>query len=156
MFLFHRHCRTAASALFALAALGAAPGASFAQGAMGVEALALERRSAELRRLRAEQRRGVERGMAHAQMPDTMYASTPDPAPPPHSVPLDVKRPDAPASSAAPLPRTAASPGHRIPLFVSASGASGYEGLVRLINRSAVGEEVRIEGFDDGGCAAVR
>ena len=148
MSLVHRRCRAVASALLALAALGAAPCASYAQGTMGVEAL--ERRSAELQRLRGEQRRSVARSMAHAQMPDTMYASTPDRAPPPHAVPLDVKRPVAPASSA---PRLAASPGHRIPLLVSAGGASGYEGLVRLINRSERAGEVRIEAFDDAGTA---
>ena len=149
MSLVHRHCRAVASALLALAALGAAPCASSAQGAMGAEARALERRTVELRRLRTEQRRSVERGIAHAQMPDTMYASTPDPAPPPHAVPIEVKRPGAPERSASLVP--APSPGHRLPLLVSASGASGYEGVVRLINRSGVGGEVRIEGYDDAG-----
>ena len=147
MSLVHRHCRVVASAVLALAALGVSPGVVFSQGTMGVEALALERRSAEVQRLGTERRRGVERAMAHAQMPDTMYASTPDRAPPPHAVPLEVKRPVAPAPLAAPSARS----GHRIALFVSAGGASGYEGLVRLINRSAVGGEVRIEGFDDAG-----
>ena len=90
--------------------------------------------------------------MAHAQMSDTMYASTPDPAPPPHSVPLDVKRPRPPsASGGRPAPRSAPSPGHRIALLVSASGASEYEGVVRLINRSDASGAVRIEGFDDAG-----
>ena len=82
-----------------------------------------------------------------------MYASTPDRAPPPHAVPLDVKRPGPPAPLASPVPAPppAAPPGHRIPLFVSASGASGSQGVARLINRSAVGGEVRIEGYDDAG-----
>ena len=142
-----RHLRAAANAVLVAALLGVAPDASLAQGAMGVEA---QRRSAEVQRLRTEQRRGVERSVAHAQMPDTMYASTPDPAPPPHAVPLDVKRPVAPASSA---PRLAASRGHRVPLLVSAGGASGYEGWVRIINRSERAGEVRIEGFDDAGTA---
>ena len=153
MSLVHRHCRAVASAALALAALGAAPCASFAQGTMGAEARALERRSVELRRLRAEQRRSVARGIAHARMPDTMYASTPDPAPPPHSVPIDVKRPSAPERlvSEGPAPPAAPSPGHRLPLLVSASGASGREGVVRLINRSEGGGEVHIEGYDDAG-----
>ena len=153
MSLVHRHCRALASALLALAALGAAPCASYAQGTMGAEARALERRSVELRRLRAEQRRSVARGIAHAQMPDTMYASTPDPAPPPHAVPLEVKRPHPPErlASEGPTPPAAPSPGHRIPLLVSSSGASGYEGVVRLINRSDTSGEVRIEGYDDAG-----
>ena len=150
MSLVNRHCRVVASAVLALAAFGATPAASFAPGAMGVEA---QRRAAEVERQRTEQRRSVARARAHARMPDTMYASTPDRAPPPHAVPLDVKRPDAPASFASPVPAPspAAHPGHRIPLFVSASGASGSQGVVRLINRSAAGGEVRIEGYDDAG-----
>ena len=153
MSLVHRHCRAVASAVLALAALGAAPCASYAQGTMGAETRALERRSVELRRLHAEQRRSVARGIAHAQMPDTMYASTPDPAPPPHSVPIDVKRPRAPErlASEGPAPPPAPSPGHRLPLLVSASGAAEREGVVRLINRSDGGGEVRIEGFNDAG-----
>ena len=153
MSLVHRHCRAVASALLVSVVLGAAPWASLAQGTMGAEARALERRSVELRRLRAEQRRSVERGIAHARMPDTMYASTPDPAPPPHSVPIDVKRPSAPErlASEGPAPPAAPSPGHRLPLLVSASGASEREGVVRLINRSEGGGEVHIEGYDDAG-----
>ena len=141
-----------ASALLAVAALGTAPGVVCAQGTMGVEVRALERRSAELQRLHAEQRRSVARSMAHAQMSDTMYASTPDPAPPPHSVPLDVKRPrPSSASGGRPAPRSAPGPGHRIALLVPASGASEYEGVVRLVNRSDTSGAVRIEGFDDAG-----
>ena len=152
MSLVHRHCRVVASALLAVAALGTAPGVVCAQGTMGVEVRALERRSTELQRLHAERRRSVERGIAHAQMSDTMYASTPDPAPPPHSVPLDVKRPRPPsASGGRPAPRSAPSPGHRIALLVPASGASEYEGVVRLVNRSDASGAVRIEGFDDAG-----
>ena len=150
MSLVNRHCRVVASALLALAAFGAPLAASFAPGAMGVEA---QRRAAEVERLRTEQRRSVERARAHARMPDTMYASTPDGATPPHVVPLDVKRPSPPEHPAAepPVSPPAAPPGHRIPLFVSASGASGSQGVARLINRSAVGGEVRIEGYDDAG-----
>ena len=150
MSLVNRHCRVVASAVLALAAFGAAPAASLAPGAMGVET---QRRAAEVERQRTEQRRSVERARAHARMPDTMYASTPDGAPPPHAVPLDVKRPDAPAPLALPVPAPppAASVGHRIPLFVSASGASGSQGVARIINRSAAGGEVRIEGYDDAG-----
>ena len=154
--LVDRHCRAAAGALLALV-LGAAPGASFAQSAMGVEAgrraVELQRRSVEVERLRAEQRRGAARSMAHARMPDTMYASTPDPAPPPHPVPIEVKRPGAPERSAAdgPARPPVESPGHRIPLFVSASDASGAEGYVRIVNRSDASGEVRIEGYDDAG-----
>ena len=150
MSLVNRHCRVVASAVLALAAFGATPAASFAPGAMGVEA---QRRAAEVERQRTEQRRSVARARAHARMPDTMYASTPDRAPPPHAVPLDVKRPDAPAPLASPVPAPppATHPGHRIPLFVSASGASGSQGVARIINRSAASGEVRIEGYDDAG-----
>ena len=152
--LVDRHCRAVASALLALAALGATSGVSLAQGAMGPAAVELERRSVEVERLHAEQRRSAARSQAHARMPDTMYASTPDPAPPPHAVPIEVKRPGAPERSAADGPARPPgeeSPGHRLPLFVSASGASGYEGVVRLINRSDGAGEVRIEGYDDAG-----
>ena len=149
--LVDRHCRAAASALLALVVLGVAPEASFAQSLMGVEA---ERRSVEVERLRAAQRQSVARSQAHARMPSTMYASTPDPAPPPHAVPIEVKRPGAPERSAAEGPARPPgeeSPGYRLPLFVSASGASGYEGVVRIINHSDGGGEVRIEGYDDAG-----
>ena len=150
MSLINHHFRVVASVLFALAAFGAAPAASFEQGAMGTEA---QRRSAEFDRLRTEQRRSLERSMAHARMPDTMYASTPDPAPPPHPVPFDVKRSDTPERPTPLVPASppTASPGHRVPLFVSASGASGSQGVARIINRSDASGEVRIEGFDDAG-----
>ena len=153
MSLSIHHCRVVASALLALTAFGAAPAASLAPGAMDTDA---QRRSAELDRQRTEQhlaRLRLDRAAAHARMPSTMYASTPDRAPPPHTVPLDEKRPGAPESFASPVPapRSVASPGHRIPLFVSTSGASGSEGVARIINRSDVGGEVRIEGFDDAG-----
>ena len=148
-----RHCRAAAGAMLVTVALGAGPDASFAQDAMGVAARELERRSVEIQRLRAEQRRSAVRSMAHARMPSTMYASTPDPAPPPHAVPLDIKRAPAPERSAAdgPARPPVESPGYRIPLLVSASDASGAEGYVRIINRSGGAGEVRIEGYDDAG-----
>lgn len=75
----NRHCRAAAGAVPVAVALGTAPDASHAQYTPGVKA---QHRSVELRR------RGVERAMAHAQMPSTIYASTPDPAPPPRAVPV--------------------------------------------------------------------
>ena len=148
--LVDRHWRAMASALLVTVVLGAASDAVRAQHLMGVEA---ERRAVQLERLRIEQRLRVERGMAHAQMPSTMYASTPDPAPPPHAVPLDIKRAPAPEGAAAqdPAVRSAPGPGHRIPLFVSASDASAAEGYVRIINRSDGAGEVRIEGYDDAG-----
>ena len=161
--LVDRHCRAAAGALLALVALGAGPEASFAQSAMGVGAerhavelqrlRAGQRRSVEVERLHTERRRSVARAEAHARMPSTMYASTPDSAPPPHAVPLDIKRAPAPERSAAdgPARPPVESPGHRIPLFVSASDASGAEGYVRIVNHSDGAGEVRIEAFDDAG-----
>ena len=134
-------------------ALGAVPDAACGQDAVESVARELERRLEAVQRLRAERRRSVERSMAHAKMPSTMYASTPDRSPPPHPVPLDVKRRSAPGGSAAQFPatRTAARSGHRVPMLASASDALGLEGLARIINRSDVGGEVRIEGFDDAG-----
>ena len=149
------------SALLAAAVLGAVLGAPRAQaGATGqarfmespseAMAAAQRRRAREALRL---QRLRLDRAAAHARMPDTMYASTPDGAPPPHPIPLDVKRPGAPAPLASPVPAPPppAHPGHRIPLFVSASGASGSQGVARIINRSDASGEVRIEGYDDAG-----
>ena len=46
---------------------------------------------------------------------------------------------------------SAAGSGHRIALFVSAAGASGYEGYARVVNRTDVSGEVRIEAYDDAG-----
>ena len=100
------------SALLAAAVLGTALGASDARaGATGqarfmessseAMAAAQRRRAREALRL---QRLRMEQAAAHARMPDTMYASTPDGAPPPHAVPLDVKRPGAPAPLASPVP----------------------------------------------------
>ena len=147
-----RHLRATASAVLVAALLGAAPDASLARDTLGAQEA--QRRFEAVQRLRAKQRRSVERSMAHARMPSTMYASTPDRAPPPHPVPFELKRPGAPApAESAPPSSPAARPAHRIALLVSAGGASGYEGWVRIINRSERAGEVRIEGFDDAGTA---
>ena len=72
----------------ALLVVAAVPGAHLAQGAMQNEARAghderavteAERR----RQARVEQRGRMERARAHAWMPSTLYASTPDSALPP-------------------------------------------------------------------------
>ena len=134
-------------------ALGVVPGVACGQDAMEVVARELERRLEAVQRLRAERLRSVERSMAHGQMPSTMYASTPDRSPPPHPVPLEVKRRSAPGGSAAQVPatRTAARSEHRVALLASASDTLGREGFARIINRSDVGGEVHIEAFDDAG-----
>ena len=160
------------SALLAAAVSGAALGAPSAQaGAAGqvrfmespseAMAAAQRRRAREAHRL---QRLRLERAAAHARMPDTMYASTPDGATPPHPLPLDVPLPlDARSVLAAPAAAEASAVGtapeaqavrvHRIALFPAASRwvESGYRGEVRIVNRSAAGGEVRIEAFDDAG-----
>ena len=142
------------SAVLVAAALAAAPRALDAQGALDATAAwDWERREAQA--ARAGQLARMERSSAHAQMPDTMYASTPDPSPPPHPFPLDVGLKSAPERSAANLPaRSTARMGHRIALFPAASrwvGEQGYQGFARIINRSDAKGEVRIEAFDDEG-----
>ena len=141
-------------ALLAAATLTAVP---VAQERMVAAAVGYEERAQvedkRWRRLRAEQRRGMERAAAHARMPSTMYASTPDPAPPPH--PAHVFD----ASSERALERRAArgsakSTGglvHRIALFPAAGDAAGRQGFARVVNRSGEAGEVRIEAWDDAG-----
>ena len=84
-----------------------------------------------------------------------MYASTPDPSPPPHPFTLDVSTKRAPERSDAPVSaRSAVRLGYRVGLFPSAArltGEKGYQGFARVINRSDDDGEVRIEAFDDAG-----
>ena len=147
------------SAMLVAVALAAAPQAPDAQGAMGSAARDWERRTAEAQRSqrhRAEQHARMEQSRAHAQMPSTMYASTPDAAPPPHPFPLEVNLKSTPERSDAPArARSAARVGHRIALFPAASrwAEGGYQGFARIINRSDAAGEVRIEAFDDAGMA---
>ena len=157
-----------ASALLAAAVLGAAPDASRARtGADGqAPARFLERPSetmaaAQVRRARqARQHRRLQRlrveQAAHAQMPDTMYASTPDPTTPPHPFPLDASMRSTPERVATPArasARSGAGRGHRITLFPAAARweEKGYQGFARLINRSGEAGEVRIDAYDDEG-----
>ena len=147
------------SAMLVAVALAAAPQAPDAQGAMGSAARDWERRTAEAQRSqrhRAEQHARMEQSRSHAQMPSTMYASTPDAAPPPHPFPLEVNLKSTPERSDAPArARSAARVGHRIALFPAASrwAEGGYQGFARIINRSDAAGEVRIEAFDDAGMA---
>ena len=116
-------------ALLAAVVLGTALGAPGAQAGAGGQAsvrflegpseamAAQQRRVREARRHRRLQRLRAERAAAHARMPSTMYASTPDGATPPHPFPLAVPPSlavpsplDAPSSlDARPVPSPAAS-----------------------------------------------
>ena len=146
------------SAMLVAVALAAAPPAPDAQGAMGAAARDWERRTAQAQRsqrARAEQRARMAQSRVHAQMPDTMYASTPDLSPPPHPFTLDVTLKSVPERSGAKVSaRSAARVGHRIALFPAASHwarENGYQGFARVFNRSDAAGEVHIEAFDDAG-----
>ena len=138
--------------LVALAAASPVPGAQDAMG--GAAAGGWERRAAKARDAEDEQSRRIEREQSHAQMPDTMYASTPDPAPP-HPFLLDAGTESTPERSDAPVSaRAEVRLGHRVGLFPSAArwtGEKGYQGFVRVINRSDDDGEVRIDAWDDTG-----
>ena len=155
MDLPNRPCQVLASAMLVAFAFGTAPGAACAQGAMGGAARDLERRSAQVARLQAERRLHIARGQAHARMPSTMYASTPDPASPPHPVPVDVdsKRPSAPVRISVKSGEDDAGASHFVGLFPSAADALGRQGFARVVNHSEVAGEVRIDAYDDAGVA---
>ena len=152
-----------ASALLAMAVLGAAPDAPRAQAGADTQAAArfLEPPSeaiaaAQRQRARqARQHRRMVQAQAHARMPSTMYASTPDPSPPPHPFPLGVSTKRAPERSDGPVSaRSAVRLGYRVGLFPSAArltGEKGYQGFARVINRSDDDGEVRIDAWDDDG-----
>ena len=158
-----RACTVLASVLLAAAVLGTVPDASRAQERAGGNATAriLERPSeamaaAQMRRARQHrqlQRLGTEQARAHARMPDTLYASTPDPSPP-HPFLLDAGAESTPERSAGVSARSAARLGYRLGLFPSAlrwRGEKGYQGFVRVVNRSDEAGEVRIDAWDDAG-----
>ena len=134
-------------------AFGAASGAACARDAMGGAARDWERRSAEAKQLQVERRSRIAREQAHARMPNTMYASTPDSAPPPHPVPVDVgiKRMPVPAGTSANSGDDDAVTTHFVGLFPSASDALGRQGFARVVNHSEVKGEVRIDAYDDTG-----
>ena len=126
-----------AGALLAAAVLGAAPDAPRAQVGTGGNAAAriLEhpseaRAAAQMRRARSArqhhrfQRLRMEQAAAHRQMPDTLYASTPDRSSPPHPFPLDVNLESAPERASAPA-QSGAGRGHRIAFFPAASRWTG-------------------------------
>ena len=138
------------------AALVAGAQAPQSQGAMGGAAAALEgeRRAQQDARARAEWRARMAQSRAHARMPDTMYASTPDPSAPPHPFPLDIDLKSASERAGLPRGRSARSAmrlTHRIGLFPSAADALGRQGFARIVNRSASDGEVSIVARDDAG-----
>ena len=138
-------------------ALAAVPEALHARNAKGSAAQDWERRSAQAdsaRHARDEQYRRIEREQAHAQMPSTMYASTPDPSTPPHSFPLDGNLAGAPERQVTPAADSVRSTGngtHRIALFPSAADELGRQGFARVINHSESEGEVHIDAYDDDG-----
>ena len=148
-----------AAALLAAAALGVGPEASGAQDGMSATAARHEVRAAaeaeRRRQARAERHRRLEQARAHVRMPSTLYASTPDPALPPH--PAHSRALDVSAKRALAVGRiwakSTARQGHRVAFFPSASrwAQGGYQGFARLINRTGEAGEVRIEAFDDAG-----
>ena len=124
---------------------------------MGTAVRDWERRSAEslrVQRHQVGQRARLEQSRAHAQMPDTMYASTPDPSTPPHPFPLDVDLKSTPERSGPPAGMAARSAmllTHRIGLFPSAADALGRQGFARIVNHSDSDGEVEIVAYDDAG-----
>ena len=152
--LIHPCGNALASAMLVMVAFGTAPGAAFSQDAIGAAVRDWERRTAQAARARVEQRARMEQSRSHAQMPDTMYASTPDPSTPPHPFPLDVGLKSAPERSGSPpgmAARSAMLQTHRIGLFPSDGDALGRQGFARVINHSASDGEVDIDAWDDDG-----
>ena len=143
-----------ASAMLAAAALAAAPEALRAQIAKGPAAHDRELRTSRSVPARGEQYRRMQREPAHAQSPDTMYASTPDTAPPPHPAHVATSTKGAPESSGPPsgMPvRSGERRTYRIGLFPSASDALGRQGFARVVNRSESEGDVEIVAWDDEG-----
>ena len=143
-------------AFHARADTGGQASARFLDGPSEAMAAAQMRRVRQAREHRRRQRLRFERASAHARMPDTMYASTPDASAPPHPFPLDGTPEDASgrATTAARVPaRSASARAHRIAFFPAAARweEKGYQGFARIINRSDEAGEVRIDAWDDAG-----
>ena len=156
--------RAPARAVLVVVALAATLQSPGVQGAMGGAAAgdlersaaqrSLHRRAEQARHARAELFRGMEREQAHAQMPDTLYASTPDPLPPHPFLPDAGIEPVPERSPAADPAGSAENLGYRVGLFPAASRSEqerGYQGFVRVVNRSDEEGEVRIGAWDDEG-----
>ena len=147
------HGRVLARAVVVAALVAAAPSDVRTQDRMSFAA----RESAQAVRVREAQRLELERASAHARMPSTMYASTPDRTPP-HPFPLDsptadpTERPQASAPAESPTVAPAAR-AYRIALLPAAErwAESGYQGIVRIVNHGDGAGEVRIDAVDDAG-----
>ena len=127
--------------------------ARFLEGPSEAMAAAQMRRARQHRRL---QRLRMEQAAAHARMPSTMYASTPDASTPPHPFAPAASMGSAPGRAEAPArvpARSAPARVHRIALFPSAArwDEKGYQGFARIINRSGEAGEVRVDAWDDAG-----
>ena len=142
------------------AGFGAAQGIEAAKAAAEASAGAREEASRLALRRWQEQRR---RAAAHARMPSTMYASTPDPAIPAHPFHAPAVPPSAPRivpkrSAVEAFPAASAAEGAAEPqtiwLFLGASETSGREGFLRVVNHSNLPGTVRIEATDDAGNVA--
>ena len=119
-----------------------------------------ERRSAQAERVHRASKAlelRMEREQAHARMPDTLYASTPDPSPPHPFLPRCRRRARACAlggGGRGALGDEASAIGWGcFPRRRAGGGSGGYQGFVRVINRSGEAGAVRIEAWDDGGRA---
>ena len=148
------HGRALARAVLVAVVLAAAPSDVRTQDRMSAQARDWARQSVQALRVREEQRVQLNRERAHAQMPSTMYASTPDPGPP-HPLPLassTAEHPPAPAPPASPA-GTPVARAYRVALFPAAGrwAEGGYQGVVRIINHGDVAGEVRIDAVDDAG-----
>ena len=146
-------------AFHARAGTGSQAPARFLDGPSEAMAAAQMRRARQVRQHRRHQRFRFEQAAAHARMPSTMYASTPDASAPPHPFPLDASLDSATghATTAARVPARSASAGsartHRLAFFPAAARweEKGYQGFARIINRSDKAGAVRIEAWDDAG-----
>ena len=152
-----RHGRISASVALAATVLAASNADLRAQERMSAEARGWQRQSMQAIRFERaveEQRRQLERAEAHARMPSTMYASTPDPAPP-HAFPPVLSPASLAQSRPAPLAEAPVERTHRILLFPASSRwtEGGYQGFARVTNHSDEAGEVHIEAFDDEGTA---
>ena len=148
-----RYGRVLARAAFVAAVVAAAPADVRAQDRMSFAA----REAALAVRVREAQRLQLERASAHARMPNTMYASTPDRAPP-HPIPLALPAAEPTGQPRASTPAvsptvTPAARAYRVALLPAAArwAEGGYQGVVRIVNHDDVAGEVRIDAVDDAG-----
>ena len=153
MQLPNRFRKVWAGAMLAGTCFVATPDWLWARDAMDAAARARDGRSAQAGQSQSARALLLERRRTHGRMPSTMYASTPDPAPPPHPahVAVDTPRAAVPPATSALSGEEEVSATHAVGLFPSAADASGRQGFVRVVNHSSVGGEVRIDAYDDAG-----